>query len=54
MVLKNIGVSEYVKDRLESIKKRNGHTSFDSVIRYLLTRSGEDSIIEKLEAEAEQ
>jgi len=32
----HIRVSEQVKERLEEIKKRNGHTSLDSVIRYLL------------------
>ena len=37
-----IQVSDYVKERLDKIKKRNGHTSYDSVLRYLLTRSGEE------------
>ena len=36
-----IWVSRQVKDKLEEIKRRNGHSSFDSVIRYLLMRAGE-------------
>lgn len=38
-----IKVSEYVKERLDSIKSRNGHTSLDSVIRYLLMKAKETS-----------
>jgi len=36
-----IWVSEYVKKRLDEIKERNGHKSYDSVLRYLLERAGE-------------
>ena len=36
-----IQVSEYVKSKLDKIKKRNGHTSYDSVLRYLLNKGGE-------------
>ena len=36
-----IKVSEQVKAALDRIKERNGHTSYDSVIRYLLWRAGE-------------
>lgn len=31
-----IGVSDELKDELEAIKDRNGHTSYDSVIRELV------------------
>ena len=41
MKLKLVGVSEQVKKVLDEIKKRNGHTSYDSVIRYLLMKAGE-------------
>ena len=37
----SIKVSEQVKAALDRIKERNGHTSYDSVIRYLLWRAGE-------------
>ena len=33
--------SDYVREKLDKIKKRNGHTSYDSVIRYLLSKAGE-------------
>jgi len=36
-----IRVSDYVKENLERIKERDKHKSYDSVIRYLLLRSGE-------------
>ena len=36
-----IWVSKQVKERLERIKKRNGHKTFDGVIRYLLMKAGE-------------
>lgn len=36
-----IQLSRYVQKRLEDIKNRNGHTSYDSVIRYLLNKTGE-------------
>jgi len=36
MVLKTIGISEYVKGKLDDLKRRYGHTSYDSVLRYLL------------------
>ncbi len=39
---KTIKVSQQVYDRLMSIKARNGHSTMDSVIRYLLYRSGEE------------
>jgi len=39
---RQIKVSEQVYERLMEIKRRNGHTSFDSVIRYLLWKSGEE------------
>jgi predicted CopG family antitoxin len=38
---KTIKVSQQVYDKLESIKQRNGHTSVDSVLRYLLMKAGE-------------
>ena len=31
-----VKVSDYVKGKLEELKRRNGHTSIDSVIRGLL------------------
>jgi len=37
-----IRVSDYVYERLMEIKNRNGHTSLDSVIRYLLMKAGEE------------
>jgi len=33
-----IGVSGWVKERLEKIKEKEGHTSLDSVIRTLLLK----------------
>lgn len=36
-----IKVSDQVKKKLDDIKERNGHTSMDSVVRYLLTKSKE-------------
>ena len=36
-----VRVSDYVYERLEIIKRRDGHKSFDSVIRYLLMKAGE-------------
>ena len=36
-----VGLSDYVKKKLDKIKERNGHTSQDSVIRYLLDKAGE-------------
>jgi len=36
-----VQVSDYVKHLLDGIKKRNGHSSFDSVIRHLLEKAGE-------------
>ena len=35
----NVEISEWVKARLEEIKKREGHKSLDSVVRSLLERS---------------
>jgi len=35
----NVEVSEWLKAKLEEIKKREGHKSLDSVIRVLLERS---------------
>jgi len=40
-----IWVSEYVKKKLDKIKERNGHKSYDSVLRYLLERAGESDFI---------
>jgi len=40
-----IRVSEQVKEKLEEIKKGDGHTSVDSVLRYLLERAGESDFI---------
>lgn len=37
-----IQVSEYVKKILDGIKTRNGHTSQDSVVRYLINKAGEN------------
>jgi len=37
----HIRISENVKKKLEEIKRRNGHTTMDSVIRYLLNKAGE-------------
>ena len=39
--MKTVGVSNHVKEKLDNIKKRNGHTSLDSVMRYLLNKAGE-------------
>jgi hypothetical protein len=36
-----IQVSDYVKKELDKIKKRNGHSTYDSVVRYLLMKAGE-------------
>jgi len=36
-----VQVSDSVKDELDTIKERDEHTSYDSVIRTLLLRSGE-------------
>jgi len=36
-----IQVSAYVKEKLDAIKKRNGHSSQDSVLRYLLNKAEE-------------
>lgn len=41
MKVTTIQVSEYVKERLDKIKRRNGHTSMDSVLRYLLNKADE-------------
>jgi len=38
---RQIRVSDYVYGRLEAIKKRDSHKSYDSVIRYLLMKAGE-------------
>ena len=32
-----IWVSKYVKDRLDSLKIRNGHTSMDSLMRAMIS-----------------
>ena len=40
-----IWISEYVKKKLDKIKERNGHKSYDSVLRYLLERAGESDFI---------
>ena len=37
LVMKTIGVSEYVKNRLDALKDRNGHTSMDSLLRNLIS-----------------
>jgi len=44
--MKTIGLSDQVKERLIEIKERDGHTSFDSVLRYLLRRAGENEVHE--------
>jgi len=36
-----IQVSNYVKKKLDNIKNRNGHSSQDSVLRYLINKAGE-------------
>ena len=36
-----IRVSNQMRTTLDTIKERNGHTSMDSVIRYLLAKAGE-------------
>jgi hypothetical protein len=36
-----IRITQKVQEKLDEIKKRNGHQSYDSVIRYLLEKSGE-------------
>ena len=41
VVMPVITVSEYVKEKLDEIKKREQHTSFDSVIRMLLQKTKE-------------
>jgi len=48
-----IRISEYVKERLEKIKRRNGHTSIDSVIRYLLSLEEVNRIWRKASKEGE-
>jgi len=35
-----IQVSIFVKKLLDDIKETNGHTSYDSVLRYLLSKEG--------------
>lgn len=35
--MKTIGVSEYVKKRLDALKELNGHTSMDSLLRSLIS-----------------
>jgi predicted CopG family antitoxin len=47
-----ISISEQVYDKLKMIKKRNGHTTIDSVIRYLLERSGEGLGVGRLDVGA--
>jgi len=39
---KTIKVSDQVYGRLDKIKERDGHKSFDSVLRYLLVKVGEN------------
>ena len=41
VVMPVITVSEYVKEKLDEIKKREQHTSIDSVIRTLLQKTKE-------------
>jgi len=36
--MSTLAVSEYVKNKLDQIKLRNGHTSYDSVLRTLLLK----------------
>ena len=36
-----IKVSPQTKAKLEEIKRRNGHSSLDSVIKWLLAKAGE-------------
>ena len=38
---KTIKLTLPVYDKLEEIRKRNGHQTFDSVVRYLLMKAGE-------------
>lgn len=35
----NVEISEWVKAKLEEVKKREGHKSLDSVVRALLERN---------------
>jgi len=35
--MKTLGVSEEVKNRLDALKDRNGHTSMDSMLRSLIS-----------------
>ncbi|GAF85416.1 unnamed protein product, partial [marine sediment metagenome] len=35
--MKTIGVSEFVKNKLDAMKERNGHTSMDSLLRNLIS-----------------
>ena len=41
VVMPVVTVSEYVKEKLDEIKKREQHTSIDSVIRMLLQKTKE-------------
>lgn len=35
--MRTIGVSDFVKNKLDSMKTRNGHTSMDSLLRNLIS-----------------
>ena len=37
-----IRISKQVKKKLETIKERNGHSSMDSVLRYLINKAEGD------------
>ncbi len=45
--MKSLGVSEEVKNRLDELKDRNGHTSMDSLLRALMSTpcKGTDCIL---------
>lgn len=44
----HIRVSDYVKEKLDEIKKRNGHSSHDSVLRFLISNSEDYKLLVKL------
>lgn len=45
--MKQIGVSKQVKERLDEIKKEQGHRSYDSVLRTLLMKYDEKERMEQ-------
>jgi|YelNatPaOPRAMG01_1025707.scaffolds.fasta_scaffold614552_1 predicted CopG family antitoxin len=50
---KLIKVSEYVYFKLNELKERDGHKSFDSVIRYLIDRDQMMTVVATCEKKEE-